>query len=193
MPVRGTTSQRGGAAGARLPTRPRELDHRHVALSLTIREASDADLRGIAWTGLDREQQRALEATLRRCARGEEVVLVATSREAPLAVIRARLSRRSEPDTTSIESLRVMPGLHGLGIATALLAALERVLRERGRSAIEVRVAPGSEAELARYARVGYATVGTDSEGRVVLRKSLDLLAARPLHLQIVDPTARAR
>lgn len=187
MAIRGTRSQPGGGGGARLPTPARELDHRHVALSLTIREATDADLSSLGWLGLDPEQRRVVRAALERCARGEEIVLVAASRDAPLAMIRARLARRSAPDVALIEALRVMPGLHRLGIATALTLALERVLRERGRRVLEVRLARGAQADLARFARLGYRPADEPTGELVTLRKPLALVAARPLHLSVGD------
>ncbi|UJR83608.1 GNAT family N-acetyltransferase [Sandaracinus amylolyticus] len=184
----------GGAARRSDRTAPlpaRELDRRHVALSLAIREASATDLHALSWLGLAQEQVDVIDATLERCARGEEVVLVAASRGAPLAMIRARVARRSEPDVAVIEAVRVMPGLQGLGIASALIVAIERVLRERGRTIIEVCIGRHDERELARYARLGYVRTGTAWDGRSVMRKSLDLLAARPL--QILASEARGR
>ncbi|AKF03867.1 GNAT family N-acetyltransferase [Sandaracinus amylolyticus] len=184
----------GGAARRSDRTAPlpaRELDRRHVALSLTIREACAADLHALSWLGLAQDQTEVIDETLERCARGEEIVLVAASRGAPLAMIRARVARRGDPDVALIEAVRVMPGLQGLGIASALIVAIERVLRERARAVIEVRVARHDERDLARYARLGYVRTGTAWDGRSVMRKSLDLLAARPL--QILASEARGR
>lgn len=174
-----TPSAANGAASAR----GRELDHRHVGLSLTIRESRDDDAAKLEWMGLSPRQRASLDDAYARHARGDELLLVAESQGFPIALVRLALPARDDDQdrAVSIAALRVMPGLQGLGIGTALIAAAERSLRERGRAVIEIAVPDTDPKSLARYVRLGYAATQRDGEGHIVLRKLLDPTAARPL------------
>lgn len=166
-----------------LPPIATELDRRHVGLSLAIRECQPGDAAKLEWMGLLPAQRASLDEAYARHARGEEVLLVAESQGFPVALVRIAFPEGGDAreSAASIAALRVMPGLQGLGLGTALMAAAERVVRERGRAAIEIAVASSDAKSVARYVRLGYAADEQSDDGRTVLRKLLDPGAARPL------------
>jgi GNAT superfamily N-acetyltransferase len=173
----------GGALAPPAPAAP-ELDRRHVGLSLGIRECLPDDAAKLEWMGLMPAQRASLDDAYARHARGDEVLLVAESQGFPVALLRITLPAEAG-EAASIAALRVMPGLQGLGLGTALMAAAERVARQRGRAALEISIDDDDEKGRARNVRLGYAAVARN-DGRTLLRKTLDLAAARPL-----QPSAR--
>lgn len=187
-----STRLRDGAAGGERSTTTgaegacaRVLDHRHVALSFEIRECGPDDAERLAWMGLLPAQRASIDEAYARHAAGREVLLVAASQGFPIAVVRLELphdgSEHDEDPIAVIAALRVMPGLQNLGIGTALLLAAERVMRERGVPTAEISIERDDLRGIARYVRRGYVAIECDACGHVVLRKSLDPFAARPL------------
>lgn len=159
------------------------LDHRHVALSFEIRECGPDDAERLEWMGLLPAQRASIDEAYARHEAGREVLLVAASQGFPIALVRLDLSHddADEEGIAVIAALRVMPGLQGLGIGTALLLAAERVMRERGVRTSEISIERDDLRGIARYVRRGYVAIECDACGHVVLRKVLDPFAARPL------------
>ncbi|MDQ3036289.1 MAG: GNAT family N-acetyltransferase [Myxococcota bacterium] len=168
----------GGDGGDGASTCARELDRRHVGLSLAIRECKPDDASKLEWMGLLRAQRASIDDAYARHTSGEEVLLVAESQGFPIAL--ARLDLHEE--IAVVLALRVMPGLQGLGIGTALLASAERILRERGRAIAQISVDRDDLKGVARYVRLGYVAIECDDTGHIVLQKSLDPSTARRLH-----------
>lgn len=198
MPQRapGDGAARDGAHDRGDHTHARELDRRHVALSLRIRECERSDVEKLGWLGLLPGQRDAIDDAWARHARGEDLILVAESQGFPIALARIELARAPSPALGVIAALRVMPGLTGLGIGGALLAAAERVLRERGRAAVEIEVDGHDAREIARFARLGYQRVDGSVNGatarRARMRKWIDPLAAPPALGRTKAPMAAA-
>jgi ribosomal protein S18 acetylase RimI-like enzyme len=133
-----------------------EVPPRHIV----IRYLREADNRALEWQG-GADLRDWYQAQWQGHCAGHVCALVADFNNHPIgqAAIHWR-GKPTHPHIPDIQSLRVFPAFHGMGIGSRLLEACECVVRERGFN--EVSLAVGIENVRARalYERVGYTSIG---------------------------------
>jgi len=101
---------------------------------------------------------RVLASRLRRLLSGEHgVVLLTGDPASAVAVVTLRPSLSYDGPVAVLDELYVVPGLRGRGIGSALLAATETAVRQRGGELLEINVDDDDSGARRFYERHGYA------------------------------------
>ncbi len=131
-----------------------------VALPVAIRRCEEEDLSELEWFGQFAEHRTIIREAFVRQQRGDNVMLVADVRGAPVGQVWVDLARKRQEATGVLWAVRVFPWLRRLGIGTRLMRAAEALLRARGFERAELGVEKENEAARRFYERLGYRQVG---------------------------------
>jgi len=160
--LRPRTSRSSHAASAITP--PAEpLARFSVQLAGVIRPCERADLPSLEWFGLFGPE--LIAETFAQHERGEMIMLVAEVNS--VASGQAWIQLDPAARVGFLWALRVFPALQGQGIGTRLIAACERVLRDRGYQVATISVEPSNHAALRLYQRLGYELIADVPSGVV--------------------------
>jgi ribosomal protein S18 acetylase RimI-like enzyme len=145
-----------------------------ITLDVVIRPAKRDDLRDLDWYGHQSPVRRHIASILDRREVGETELLVAEVNG--FAAARLGIDFTRARDATLLWSFAVVPHLQRLGIGTAMVAAAEKLARERGFAIAEIHVEKGNSDAQRLYERLGYEVVGEERAARPpewVLRKAI--------------------
>jgi ribosomal protein S18 acetylase RimI-like enzyme len=133
-----------------------EVPPRHIA----IRYLRERDNLALEWQG-GADLRDWYQAQWQGHREGHVCVLIADFNNYPIgqAAIHWR-GKPTHPHIPDIQSLRVFPAFHGMGIGSRLLEACERVVRERGFDRVSLAVGTENVRARALYERIGYAPIG---------------------------------
>jgi ribosomal protein S18 acetylase RimI-like enzyme len=132
------------------------LDHLKLRLTACIRPAEEGDLGPLEWCGMFTPHREIIRQTWEATRRGEAEMLVAVANRFPVGQTWIDFSRYAADRIGLLWAVRVLPGLHRLGIGTRLLAAAERLVREREWDEVEIQVDPANTRAQRLYERQGY-------------------------------------
>jgi ribosomal protein S18 acetylase RimI-like enzyme/Ser/Thr protein kinase RdoA (MazF antagonist) len=128
---------------------------------LHVRDLTEADLPGVAWSGGSLHPRYVAEALHRRAATDEvEYLAVCGSTGAPIAI--GGIDFAVSLGAGTLYQLAVMPTLQSRGIGTLLIDAAERRIRDRGLTRAELSVEIENTRAMALYQRLGYVGFGTE-------------------------------
>jgi GNAT superfamily N-acetyltransferase len=144
--------------------RIRPLDTLDVRLSVTIRLARRADLRPLEWFGWFAPHRSLISEAFRRQTAGEVLMLVAIAGGFPVGQTWIDLTRKDAECVGVLWAVRVLPGLQGAGIGTALISQAEQLLRDRGRMISEIGVEHTNREARRLYERLGYVLHARERE-----------------------------
>jgi ribosomal protein S18 acetylase RimI-like enzyme len=95
---------------------------------------------------------------------GECAFLVAAANRFPVGQVWADVTAERPEGAGVISALRVIPCLQGLGVGTRLIAAAERVMKDRGLTAAEIGVEQDNRRARRLYERLRYAVLRDNYE-----------------------------
>ncbi len=136
------------------------LDRFPLSLEVIIRPCREDDLPGLEWFGLFTPHRELIARVWRRHLAGDNVMLVAESRRFPIGQVWIDLTKRAPEPVGLLWALRVFPFFQGMGLGSRLIAAAERVLRERGVPLAELGAEKNNPGARHLYERLGYRVVG---------------------------------
>jgi ribosomal protein S18 acetylase RimI-like enzyme len=127
---------------------------RTMRVTLTVRDLTEADLPGLAWSGspLHVANMARQLARARAGAMDYLVVVTATGR----SVAKGGVDYETHPGAGSITEVAVRGELQSLGIGTFLVATMEERMRSRGLRRAELDVEENNPRARALYERLGY-------------------------------------
>ena len=125
-----------------------------VALTLTVRDLTPADIAACGWAGSDLHLAN-VERQLKRAADGD-VDYLAVCTPANLPVAKGGIDYRVTEGAGMLWQLAVHPALQSCGIGTALVRASEQRIRDRGLRWAELGVEEDNPRARALYERLGY-------------------------------------
>lgn len=127
-----------------------------VVLDVRVRPCQMEDLSDLEWFGLYRHHREIFQDAFARHLRGENIMLVADLKGAPVGQAWVDLAKRQAEGIGYIWAVRVFPFLRRLGIGTLLMASAEDVIRERHLTIAEVGVEKDNPDARRLYERLGY-------------------------------------
>lgn len=134
-----------------------EMSPLQLNLSLTIRSARDSDLDALEWFGQFWAQRELLRSAWRAAQTGQGDMLVASAQhDFPVAQLCVRWPGPASNAAAELWALRVIHGLHGLGIGRSLIAAAEARARSLGFAYAEISAETSSPPLRAFYEHLGY-------------------------------------
>ena len=158
------------------------LDRIKLRLTACIRRAHEGDLAPLEWCGMFTPHREIIRETWEATRRGEAEMLVAVANRFPIGQTWIDFSRYAAERIGLLWAVRVLPGLHRLGIGTRLLEAAERLVREREWGEVEVQVEPANTSAQRLYERRGYRVHDSIHEKLVYTRPDGTTVRSR-LHL----------
>lgn len=155
---------------------PPILGRATLSVEMVIRACAEADLPALEWMGLYAPHRAVIREAFEAQRRGDGMMLLAVTAGFPVGQVWIDLARKRGEGTAVLWAVRTFHPLQGTGIGRHLMAAAERVLRERGIRRAELGVERTNEAARRFYERLGWREAGTfretfrftDPEGRVV-------------------------
>ncbi|MGW4806739.1 GNAT family N-acetyltransferase [Kitasatospora sp. NPDC004272] len=176
-----------------------------IALRLTVRDLTEADLPSCGWAGSPKHV-RELVHQLRRAEAGEvDYLAVCTPVGLPVAV--GGVDYTPAPGAGTLWQLGVHPALRSCGIGTLLIRAAEQRITARGLAVAELGVEESNPRARALYERLGYRAFGRaldgwdveDADGTLrrhetvctLMRRRLAVSPATAVPTTAVDPPAR--
>jgi ribosomal protein S18 acetylase RimI-like enzyme len=148
--------------GTVLDDSAREDGARGIAIPLTIRDLSSADVAACAWSG-PATHLAAIALALHRVRLGE-VDYLAACPPSGLPVAIGGVDYAKTPGTGTIWQLSVHPALRSCGLGTTLIGAAEQRIRARGLHRAELGVEDDNPRARALYERLGYHACGRAPE-----------------------------
>ncbi|WP_448203267.1 N-acetyltransferase family protein [Azospirillum sp. sgz302134] len=153
-----------------------ELGRATLAVPMTIRLCTEADLPALEWMGLYSPHRAVIRAAFDAQQRGDGLMLLGVTAGFPVGQVWIDLARKRGEGTAVLWAVRTFYPLQGAGIGRHLLAAAERLLRERGIARAELGVERANDAARRFYERNGWRVTGplneafrfTTSQGQVM-------------------------
>ncbi|CAO3422294.1 N-acetyltransferase family protein [Azospirillum endophyticum] len=147
-----------------------------LALPVTIRPATQADLPTLEWYGLHTPHREIIASAFRLQERGDGSMLLADVNGYPVGQICIDFLRKRPSGRATLWALRVFPPFRGLGIGVRLVRAAEREVVRRAVPFAELGVDRDNAGVLPFYERLGYEHCGRERgqflyhtpEGRLV-------------------------
>jgi len=140
----------------------RIVDMPAVALPLVIRDLTVSDVPSCRWSG-GATHLAAIAAAVERAGRGEVVYLAACGPVGlPLATVGIDFTKR--PGAGLLWMLAVHPVVQSCGIGTAVIAAAEERILQRGVDRAEISVEDINPRARELYERLGYVAYGEEAE-----------------------------
>jgi ribosomal protein S18 acetylase RimI-like enzyme len=133
-----------------------------VQLEITFRDAVEADLPGLDWTGGPAHQ--LFVATTLDATHGGEVELIVGEVGGWRLVAFGGVDFRPYPDAGYLWMLIVDDAWRNLGVGTALIAELEGRVRRRGLALARLRVEHDNPAARQLYEDIGYVPAGEETD-----------------------------
>lgn len=134
-------------------------------LRIELRRCRYDDLQALEWWGLHAEHREIIRAAFERQRLGELVMLVADLDGFPIGQVwvdfRPTPRTQAGVASASLWAVRVLPPLRNRGIGERLMAAAERLARERRYDEVALTVERGNHAAKRFYERLGYRTSGS--------------------------------
>jgi ribosomal protein S18 acetylase RimI-like enzyme len=137
------------------------LEQFTVPLEIVIRACREEDLPALEWFGQFTAHREIIRETFESQERGEAVMLVAETNAFPVGQAWINLTLKRAERTGALWAVRVFPLLQNRGIGARLIAAAERVLRERGFTGVELGVEKDNPGAKRFYERQGYRVIDT--------------------------------
>lgn len=127
-----------------------------LSVPMTIRLCTAADLPALEWMGLYSPHRAVIRDAFAAQQRGDGLMLLGVAGGFPVGQVWIDLAARRAERTAVLWAVRSFHPLHGTGIGGHLMAAAERLLRERGVRRAELGVERGNEAARRFYERRGW-------------------------------------
>ncbi len=139
------------------------LDSFTIALPVTIRLTTEADLPDLEWFGMFADQRKTFRETFDRQTAGEVQMFVAVAGGFPVGQMWVNLTVAGRPGVGYLYALRVLPPLQNKGIGRRLIEAGEAALRAHRLAIAEIGAGKDNPDALRLYERLGYIVVGEDA------------------------------
>jgi ribosomal protein S18 acetylase RimI-like enzyme len=145
-----------------------ELGALNLRISIRFRFAIEADLPKLEWGGEFAHFRRVLRNTYHEQQHGNRLMLLADLNGYPIGQIFIHLESLDRllwqmQKRAYLYSFRVMPPFRGLGVGTALMAEVEKLLAERRFTQMSIAVAKENDGALRLYQKLGFSISGEDS------------------------------
>ncbi len=156
--------------------------------ALVVDDLTFDDLDQIAWSGEPRHRLAVSEA-LSRVAFGDvEYLAVRVPSGAPVAKVGIDFARYA--GAGYLWQFATHPDLQGMGIGSFLMAGAEARIVSRGLRVARINVELDNPRALALYERLGFESIGRDTEtweradasGAITMHRALVTLMQKPLH-----------
>ncbi|MEP7022714.1 MAG: GNAT family N-acetyltransferase [Actinomycetota bacterium] len=158
-----------------------------IAVPITIRDLSSADLEGLGWSGSP-AHLRSVRGELGRVPSGK-VDYLAACPPSNVPVGKTGIDHTRHAGASTIYQAAVHPALQSCGIGTLLIRAAEERIRSRGHDRAELAAEHGNPRARALYERLGYTAYGDEPDewdaegpdGRIVRYRAMCSLMRKPL------------